>query len=94
MPPEGFSLDQKDQPPAQSSSAATTPVPQADSRYKAPPSGFELAPMPGAPIQKEIPKVPEGVLSATQVAKSAYEHLIPSAIKTGKELVYPFMHPQ
>jgi len=87
MPPEGFTLDPVGQEPAPTSTQET-------SKYAAPPANFQLAPMPGEAIKKPIPPVPQGVLSATQVAKSAYEHLVPSAIKTGKELVYPFMHPQ
>jgi hypothetical protein len=87
MPPEGFTLDPIGQEPA--------PAPtQETSKYAAPPANFQLAPMPGEAVKKPIPPVPQGVLSATQVAQSAYEHLIPSAIKTGKELAYPFMHPQ
>jgi hypothetical protein len=87
MPPEGFTLDPIGQEPV--------PAPtQETSKYAAPPANFQLAPMPGEAVKKPIPPVPQGVLSATQVAQSAYEHLIPSAIKTGKELAYPFMHPQ
>ena len=87
MPPEGFELEPLGQP-------APRPAAPAPSRYTQPPAGFALEPLPGTPAPKPPPSIPAGQLTGMQVAKSAYEHLIPSAIKTGKELVQPFIHPQ
>lgn len=91
MPPAGFELD------AGTPVEATKPSPapaQPASRYAQPPADFQLAPMPGEATAKPTPSVPQGPLTGMQVARSAYEHLIPSAKKTGEELIHPFLHPQ
>jgi hypothetical protein len=50
-----------------------------------------------SPFYETKPSVPAPVsnpLTGMEVAKSAYEHLGPSAVKAAQELVYPFTHTQ
>lgn len=84
-PPEGFQLDQVEEPVRE-----RAPAP---SRYAPPPSGFALEPLEPVAPTKPVPQVPAGPLSTGQMFKSAYEHALPSAVKTAQEIVHPFLHP-
>lgn len=84
-PPEGFQLDQVEEPVRE-----RAPAP---SRYTPPPSGFALEPLEPVAPTKPVPQVPAGPLSTGQMFKSAYEHALPSAVKTAQEIVHPFLHP-